>query len=62
MTVVTDDGKICVVRDGWITCPACRRNRRLLRIREDTEAKNLQVFCRMCRSEIIVDIRRGESV
>lgn len=54
-------GKL-VVKDGWITCPMCRRNHSLLRIRDDTEAKSLPVYCRTCRTEIILDIARGQSV
>lgn len=54
-------GKL-VVKDGWITCPVCQRNHSLLRIRDDTEARRLPVYCRTCRTEIILDIARGQSV
>mgnify|MGYP001039237730 CR=1 FL=1 len=50
------------VKDGWITCPQCRRNHRLLRITDETEAKNLEVFCRDCKKTIILNIERGQSV
>lgn len=50
------------VRDGWITCPECRRNHRLLRITDETEAKNLDVFCRDCKKTIVLNIERGQSV
>lgn len=50
-----------VVKDGWITCPVCR-NKRLLRIEEETEAHDLPVYCRDCKTEIILDITRGRSV
>ena len=50
-----------VVKDGWITCPVCR-NKRLLRIEEKTEAHDLPVYCRDCKTEIIMDITRGRSV
>lgn len=50
------------VENGWITCPRCRRNHRLLRITDDTEAHDLRVWCRSCRREIILDIARGQSV
>lgn len=54
-------GKL-VVKDGWVTCPNCRRNRRLIRVGPETQARLLPVFCRTCHSEIILDIDRGQSV
>lgn len=53
---------ILPVVNGWIACPECRRNHRLLKITDDTEASNLRVYCRTCRTEIILDIARGQSV
>ena len=54
-------GKLTVT-DGWVACPVCRRNRRLIRVTQETEAKGLPVFCRDCKNEIILDIERGQSV
>nr|WP_325305677.1 cysteine-rich KTR domain-containing protein [uncultured Oscillibacter sp.] len=48
--------------DGWVTCPVCKRNRRLLRVEPDTAATALPVFCRDCKTEIILNIERGQSV
>ena len=48
------------VRNGWLICPVCHRNRRLLRVRPSTEAKDLQLFCKDCKSEIVVDIDKGQ--
>lgn len=53
-------GKMLTVRDGWLHCPICRRNNRLLRIWPDTSASKLQIHCRLCKAEIIVDIDKGE--
>lgn len=54
-------GKL-TVKDGWVTCPVCKRNRHLIRIEPETVAKELPVFCRDCKSEIILNIDRGQSV
>ncbi len=54
-------GKL-IVKNGWLTCPVCRRNKRLLRVPPDTEAKALRVYCTDCKTELILDIARGQSV
>lgn len=54
-------GKLTVV-DGWVSCPVCKRNHRLIRVKPETEAKRLPVYCRTCRSEVILNIERGQSV
>lgn len=51
-----------IVKDGWLSCPVCHRNRRLLRIAPDTEARGLPVYCTDCKTELILDIARGQSV
>ncbi len=51
-----------IPKDGWITCPECRRNHHLLRITDETEAKSLPVYCYDCKKTIILDIDRGQSV
>ncbi len=51
-----------IVKDGWLSCPVCKRNHHLLRVRGDTQARNLQVYCRVCRTELILDIDKGQSV
>ena len=50
------------VKDGWAQCPVCRRNRRLAKVLPETEGKNIPWFCRDCKTEIIVNIERGQSV
>jgi hypothetical protein len=50
-----------IVRNGWVICPVCR-NKRLLRIDMDTEAQGLPIYCRDCKTEIVLNITRGRSV
>ncbi|MDE7003621.1 MAG: cysteine-rich KTR domain-containing protein [Oscillospiraceae bacterium] len=52
-------GRMLTVAGGWLTCPFCR-NRRVMRIMLDTTAKQLPVFCRVCRHEFRVEINRGQ--
>lgn len=49
-------------RDGWLTCPICKQNKKFLRVHADTEARNLEVFCRYCRRAVILDIEKGQSL
>ena len=53
-------GRMLTVKDGYLVCPTCRRNRRLIQVRPDTSAKRLVVFCRDCKTEHIVDIDKGQ--
>lgn len=48
-------GKLAV-KDGWLMCPACGRGK-VLKVREDTEVKNLEVCCKLCRQKSIVNIK-----
>ena len=52
---------IIEVRDGYVICPVCRQNKKLLRITGETEATRLPVYCRCCKNEIVLDIQ-GQSV
>lgn len=51
-----------IVKDGWVMCPICLRNRRLLRISDETEAVGLPVYCKDCKHEIVLNITKGRSV
>lgn len=53
-------GKMLPVSNGWIECPSCRRNRRMMQILPGTEGRNIVAFCRICKIEHIVDIVKGE--
>lgn len=51
-----------VKKDGFIACPRCLRNKRLQRVPPDMEAQGLPVYCRDCKSEVILDISKGQRV
>ena len=48
------------VRNGWVECPNCRKNRRLMQIRPDTQGRRVIAYCRDCKREILLDIDKGE--
>ncbi len=60
MQNTTEHGKMLIVRNGWLVCPTCRRNRQLMKVRPDTVANRLVVYCRDCKTEHIVDIAEGQ--
>lgn len=53
-------GTLLTVRDGFLICPICRRNKRLMRVDPQTTAVHLAVWCRDCKHEIILDIDEGQ--
>ena len=50
---------ILETKGGYMVCPYCRASR-LQRIRPETRAESLQVYCRKCKRELIVDIAEGQ--
>ena len=48
------------VRDGYLICPTCKRNKRMLKIEPETRASGLVVFCRDCKTEHRVNIEQGQ--
>lgn len=62
MTAIAKTKRIPVtVVDGWVQCPVCKRNRRLLRVSDQTRAEGLLTWCRSCKHEITLEID-GERV
>lgn len=59
---IGEKGAALIPKDGWLACPACRRNGRLMKITDVTEARSLIVYCRRCRQEIVLDIDKGQQV
>lgn len=60
LTSVAKQPKMYNVIDGFLVCPVCRRNKRLLRVDAKTHAEHLAVWCRTCKHEIILDIDEGQ--
>ena len=56
----TGCGKMLPVRNGWLICPFCFRNRRVLRVHPKTVAKDAVAYCRDCKTEFFVDIEKGQ--
>lgn len=50
---------ILSVKNGFLICPYCQRN--TIRLKPETEAHELPVFCRNCKNEFFVEITRGRS-
>lgn len=53
---------ILTVKDGFVACPHCRRNKKLQRIPPDMEATNFPAYCPDCKHESILNIARGQRV
>ena len=54
MAVECEAGKLRV-KDHWVLCPVCRRGK-VLKLRPGTRAENLAVYCRVCKTESVVDL------
>ncbi len=48
-----------MVKDGWVYCPVCH-NKTRLKIRQDTVAVNVPVFCPKCKNESIMNFKDGK--
>jgi len=56
----TKHGKLYIVRDGYLICPTCRSNKRLMKINPDTTGTHVVAYCRVCKTEHILDIDKGQ--
>lgn len=54
-------GRMLTVENGWLVCPFCKLNRRVMRIDPDTVATKLPAYCRSCKREFRIDIQKGQS-
>jgi len=53
-------GKLLTVKNGFLICPRCRRNKQLYKIHPGDEAKQVTVYCRDCKREIPIMIDQGQ--
>ncbi|MDE6492428.1 MAG: cysteine-rich KTR domain-containing protein [Lactobacillus sp.] len=44
------------MNDSWLLCPVCK-NKTRIKIRGDTEIKNLPLFCPKCKHECLVAVK-----
>ena len=57
MQTTGGNGKILAVKDGWLMCPKCGKSK-VLRIYPETKGEAIQVFCKKCGRESLVDIEQ----
>lgn len=63
MISLTDGAKsgiLFVTDEGWLTCPLCRRNKRLKRIFPSEEAAHVGLYCKDCKRYVYVRIHQGQ--
>ena len=58
LTAVDENGIIFPIVDGFLSCPRCGKQK-LLRVTHETEARALPVYCKNCRREYKINIRRA---
>jgi hypothetical protein len=49
-----------IVRNGYVICPVCRRNKRMHRVTEYADGKRIPAFCRDCKTEFELDMHEGQ--
>lgn len=49
-----------MVKDNWVYCPICH-NKTRTKIRKDTVAVRLPIFCPKCKNTSVMDIKKGEA-
>lgn len=59
MRVEQKHGKLLTVRNGYLVCPVCRRNLKLMPVLPNTSGVNIVAYCSKCKSRTIVDIDKG---
>lgn len=49
-----------VIKNGYLICPVCRRNKQLYKINPQDEAEQITLYCRDCKHEVKVKISKGQ--
>lgn len=52
-------GKLLTVREGYLICPVCRQNKKLLPVLPTTSGTNIVAWCPKCKHRTIVNIDHG---
>ena len=60
MQSTTGHGRMLTVKNGYLVCPSCRVNKRVMQIPEYTKATRVVAFCRNCKWKQDVDIDKGQ--
>lgn len=58
--MVPEERAPLTIRNGYLVCPECLKNRHLMRILPSSVGLNIQVQCRFCKKEILIDIVEGQ--
>lgn len=59
MRMAENRSKLLTVRDGYLICPVCRQNKKLLPVLPETSGRNIAVYCTKCKHRTIVNIDNG---
>lgn len=58
MQTQAQGGKL-IMKDGHPICPVCRK-KMSPKVLPDTSGENIVIFCRGCKTELIVNIVKGQ--
>lgn len=58
---IPQNSAILEIENGFLICPRCRRNKKLLRVTKQTSGKQIIVYCAVCKSEFAIDIDHGKA-
>ena len=48
------------VKNGYLVCPVCRRQKHLQKVNGNEYIRNAELFCNSCKSKVYVDIIGGK--